>query len=136
MALRKVRLDLNKPVKLTDVFMGIGLQSKYESGALESVQVDGESKPFTVGHVTKPICTARVTDKGTYTDQVRLTATVKGLYDEVIELEFIYSTFKDKTYKRERVGEAMVELRCTNLSALKYPPRELYVMVSASFKSI
>jgi len=136
MALREVRLDINQPIKLVDAFMGIGLHSKYVSGSVTGVNVDGTAVKYTVEKVDRPKETVEQTDVGTVTSCVRVKVTADGLYGEKLQLEFIYSKVKDKIYKQERPELATVELRCVNLDELKYPPNEVFVMASATFSEI
>lgn len=136
MALRQVRLDVGKEVKVVDAFMGVGLHSKYVGGAVESVHVDGRPVKFTVVRVTTPVIEEHKDASGTRSSQIRVRVNAVGLYDETLELEFVYSTFKDRVYRQDRPEQATVELRCSNLGDLKYPPKEIYTMVSATFSDI
>lgn len=136
MALREVRFDIDQPLKLVDAFMGVGLHSKYESGEVNTVVVNGASVPFTVERITRPVETTALTDCGHTTGCVRAKVIADGLYGEKLELEFVYTKVKDKIYKQERPELATVEVKCVNRDTLKFPPDEIFVMCSANFKDI
>lgn len=136
MALRKVALNINQPIKVVEAFMGIGLHSKYVSGEVVSVHVDGSPVSFKVEKISKPVESITTTDVGTVTSCVRTKVIADGLYGEKLQLEFIYSKVKDKIYKQDRPELATVEFRCVNWTDLKYPPEEVIVMASATFSDI
>ncbi len=133
MALKNIRVNVNETVNLNDAFMGRNLSERFVKGEFTSIIVDGRGVEFKQTYDAKaPIVEEKVED-GVWYHQERLRATASGLYGETIVFRVIYSTFKDRVYKRVRPERACFKMLVENLDQLKYPPQELYAMVAGTF---
>jgi muramidase (phage lysozyme) len=123
------------PLLVHDVFVGINTLVRYQAATVQSIHVDAVKYPDKHVGAEHQVEHVHSTADGLYRTLRCGYHEVTTELGDVIQLGLEWTYFSDSIYKRNREDKMTVKLVLLNGGEQKYPPHEIYAMVSVEFKN-